>query len=359
MSGFFYRQYKTFEGEILHLPGRLVAFIFFLALLLLPLVSDDPFLLRVLIFANIFSIFAVSWDFLSGFTGQLNFGHALFFGIAAYTSALINIHVHLPPWVTIPLGACAGVLGGLIVGIPALRLRGHYLALVTLAFPMILAGIVMSFPDFLGGELGLSGIRGLSGARIHDYYITLLVMIACVLIMWKLTDISSEHVRTGVIIRAIREDEITARASGINTTAYKLLAFSISGLFAGIAGGLYTHFMKVVGPSTLEVLFSFQAIIWTIFGGMGTIFGPVVGVFVLYAAMEMLHISRGFQLLLLPVLVIAVLLFMPEGLGVWVLDKIEIKCPRCKLINYAMRRNCKVCGTPLRLSPEESSAKAG
>ena len=349
MRDYAWRLYKSFQGEILAIPGRTVAFFFLLFLFFVPLVTEDPYILRILIFANIYAIYAASWDFLSGFTGQMNFGHAVFFGVAAYAAALLNLNLGLPPGATIPIGALVAVLAGLIVGIPALRLRGHYLALVTLAFPIMLTGIVFAFPDLTGGELGVSGIAPLSDSRTFVYYLSLVVMIASALIMWKLTDVKSTFIRIGVILHAIREDEITARASGINTTKYKLLAFSISGFFAGIAGGLCAHFLRIAGPSNLTILFSFQPIIWTIFGGITTIYGPITGVYILFPLMESLRVVSEIRMLIFALIVVFVLLFMPEGLTTWFRDKIEIECPRCKLTNVATHRYCRACNAPLHL----------
>jgi branched-chain amino acid transport system permease protein len=334
--------YKQFRGEVLVLPSRTVVLLFCLILLLLPLAISDAYTLRVLILASIFAIFAASWDLLSGFTGQMNFGHALFFGVAAYTSALINIHVGLPPPLTIPLGALAAVLAGLVIGIPCLRLRGPYLALATLAFPLILDGVVRAIPSVTGGELGLSGIAPLSSSRVVSYYIAVVLMLVLGFIMWKISDS-----KTGIIFHAIREDEVTARASGINTTKYKLLAFCLSGLFAGIAGGLYVHFVRIAGPSTLELLLSFQAIIWAVFGGIATIYGPIAGVFILYPLTELLRVTSEIKMLVFAGIVLLVLLFMPEGATNWLRDKTEKICPRCKLRNVAIRKKCRVCNADL------------
>lgn len=160
--------------------------------------------------------------------------------------------------------------------------------------------------------------------------------------MWKITDS-----KTGIIFHAIREDEVAARASGINTTRYKLLAFCLSGLFAGIAGGLYVHFIRIAGPSTLELMLSFQAIIWAIFGGIATIYGPIAGVFILYPLMEFLRVMPEIRMLLFAIIVMLVLLFMPEGLTTWVRDRIEKECPRCKVRNIATRKSCRVCEAAL------------
>ena len=338
ISAYIGRVYKGLRGEILVLPSRTIVLLFCLILLLLPLVMAHPYYLRILIMASIFAIFAASWDLLSGFTGQISFGHALFFGVAAYTSALLNLNIGLPPWLTIPLGALAAVVAGLVVGVPCLRLRGTYLALATLAFPLILIGVVFVIPDITGGELGVSGLDRLSESRVIEYYIAVTVMIILGFVMWKITDS-----KTGIIFHAIREDEVTARASGINTTRYKLLAFCLSGFFAGIAGGLYVHFMRIAGPSTLELMLSFQVIIWVIFGGIATIYGPIAGTFILVLLMEFLTVAPEIRMLLFAIMVMLILLFMPEGLTTWVRDKVEKVCPRCKLRNIATRKTCRVC----------------
>lgn len=345
MEKFFslFRLWQFLQKEIFILPSRSIVFFFCIFLLLLPLIMDDPYLLRIIIFSSIFAVFAASWDLLSGFTGQVNFGQALFFGVSAYTSALLNLHMGLPPWVTVPLGSLMAVVAGLAVGIPCLRLRGPYLALATLAFPIILMGLVFTIPQLTGGELGVSGIAPLAPSRVLTYYICVVLMIGLGLGMWKIATS-----KTGIILHAIREDEIAVRASGINTTRYKLMAFSLSGLFAGIAGGIYTHFMKIAGPSTLEISLSFQAIIWAIFGGVATIYGPMVGVFILFPLMEFLRILPEIRILLFALTVVFILLFMPEGITTWVRDKIEKECPRCKINNAGWRKTCRVCFAELK-----------
>ena len=345
LSAYIGRAYKGLRGEVLVLPSRTIVLLFCLTLLLLPLVMDHPYYLGILFLASIFAIFAASWDLLSGFTGQMNFGHALFFGVAAYTAALLNLHFGLAPWLTIPLGALAAVLAGLVIGVPCLRLRGIYLALATLAFPLILIAVVYTIPNITGGEMGVSGIDPLSGSRTIDYYIAVTLMIGLGFVMWKIT-----ASKTGLIFHAIREDEVAARASGVNTTRYKLLAFCLSGFFAGIAGGLYVHYMKVAGPSTLELLLSFQVVIWAIFGGIATIYGPIAGVFILYVPLTLLEsvsVVSEIRMLLIAIIVVLVMLFMPEGLTTRVRDKMEKVCPRCKVRNIATRKSCRVCEADL------------
>jgi len=354
MINYLYLAYGWFRGEILALPGRVIALGFFTLLLILPLIGIDRSMLSLLIIASIYAIFAASWDILA-ITGQVSFGHALFFGSAAYTAALVNIHIGLKPWATIPIGSICSVFIGLFVGIPALRLRGFYLSLVTLAFPVILVGIIYIFSDFFGGEKGLIGIDRLCNSKVSDYYLVVIIMIFSSLMMWKLGDAGSKVIRTGVIFHAIRSDEITARTSGINTVKYKLLAYAFSGFFAGIAGGLFVHLFRIAGPSFLEVSLSIQVVMWTILGGMGTVYGALTGVFIFYPLTEYIRVYQWgdeLRFIILALTMIFVLLFMPQGISVWVLDKIEIKCQRCKVVNIATRHFCRACRAPLHLKKE-------
>ena len=343
------RVYKAFQGEILPVPWRLISFLFAVFLFLFPLITIQPYVLRILIFTCIYAIFAVSWDLLAGYAGQTSLGHSLFFGISAYTAALLNLNFGIKPWLTIPCGAIAGTVGGLILCIPALRLRGIYFTLTTIAFPLILIGVVHTFPKVTGGELGLYTLTPLSSSRLSSYYVCLVVALASILAMWKLSDGKSKIVRTGLILQAIREDEIAARTLAINTIAFKIVVFSVSGFFAGIAGGLYAHTMRVVGTSTLELGNSLQPILWTLFGGICSIHGPILGTVFLYPLTEFLRIIPKFRLLIFALVMVFIVLFMPEGLGVWIRNKLEKECPRCKLVNASWRRHCRACGAPIHL----------
>jgi branched-chain amino acid transport system permease protein len=351
------RLFKDFRFGVLPIPGRLIAIIFFVALFIVPLITHNTYYLYIFTISNILVIFAVSWDLLSGYSGQVNFGHALFFGVSAYSVGLLTKYpvfgVHLQPWATIPIGTLIATGIGVLTCIPALRLRGPYLSLLTMAFPLLLLGLVMAFKDVTGGEFGIPSIVPLANTAIGKYYICLIVMTVAVLIMWKLTDAGSKYIRTGLLFHAIREDEIAARASGINTIRYKILAFAIGGFFAGLAGALYAHILGTVSIGYLSMVMSFQAIIFVVFGGIVSIYGAVIGVYALYTLLQLLgeggqnFIGKN-QILIMGIIVIFILLFMPEGVGVWVRDKIERECPRCKLTNGAWRRNCRACGASLR-----------
>ena len=340
------RAWAELRNEIFVLPSRTLVLIWVVALLALPYVYGDAYVMRILTMTCIFAIFAASWDLLAGYTGQVNFGHALFFGAGAYTSALLSLRLGLSPWLTIFAGAAVALLFGFLVGYLCLRLRGSYLSLATLAFPLIALGLLFAFPDFSGGELGVSGLRRLVLTPTGNYYLAAISMLVIVFGLWLVADS-----KFGIVLHAIRDDEVAARASGINTLRYKMTVFAIAGAAAGFAGALFAHYLRVAGPSALEVALSFQVVIWGIFGGVATIYGPVAAVFLLYPLTEWLGSFPAIgelRLLIFAVIVLLVLLFMPRGLTPWVRDKIETQCPRCKQRNAAWKSVCRLCGATLQ-----------
>lgn len=342
------RTWTNLRSEVLVLPSRTLVAVWVAAGLLLPVVIPDPYVLRVAAMTCIFATFAASWDLLAGYAGQINFGHALFFGAGAYVSALVTLELRVSPWLGLAAGSLVATAVGLGVGALCMRLRGSYLSLATLAFPLIATGVLFAFPDLFGGELGLSGVRSLARSRVANYYIAAIGMLVVVFGLWAIADS-----KLGLVLHAIRDDEVAVRASGINTVRVKLAAFGVSALAAGFSGALYAHFMRGAGPSTLATALSFQVVIWAIFGGIATIYGPVAAVFVLYPLTEWLG---GFpavgelRLLVFAVIVLLVLLFMPRGLTPWVRDKVETQCPRCKERNVAWRAECRVCGASLEVA---------
>lgn len=340
------RGWAEVKNEVLVLPSRTLVLVWVLAVLALPVVYGDAYVLRIITMTCLFAIFAASWDLLAGYTGQVNFGHALFFGAGAYASGLLSSKLGLSPWLTVWAGAAIATLFGLLVGYLCLRLRGSYLSLATLAFPLIALGLLFAFPGFSGGELGISGLRRLAVTPAGNYYIAAVSMLVIVFSLWALADS-----KFGIVLHAIRDDEVAARASGINTLRYKMAVFAISAAAAGFAGALFGHYLRVAGPSSLEVALSFQVVIWGIFGGVATIYGPVAAVFLLYPLTEWLGSFKTFgelRLLIFAVIVLLVLLFMPRGLAPWVRDKIEAQCPRCKQRNNFYRSVCRLCGASLK-----------
>jgi len=292
---YFRRGYSTFTAKVIDVPPRLLSFLFFLLLLVFPLTKPSSDLLQTLAQYSTLAIFAASWDFLVGRSGQLSLGHALFFGVAAYSTGGLISHFGLPLWETIPLSVLICVLVAFLVGFPCLRVKGPYLALVTLAFPIILLTIFLGLPsDWFGAENGITGLpvffpiekglgwqaqeRALYQQSIAQYYLILLFLFVSSYILYKLA-----YSKTGIILVSILDDEVASKASGINTTKYKLMAFGISGFFAALSGCLYVHSGHTgsVGLSSLALTQSFVPIILTIFGGLGTIYGPIAGAYIL------------------------------------------------------------------------------
>ncbi len=350
----FCRVFDYLKKEVLPVPTRLLAIAAVAIMFALPLVYDQPHILRLLIMMFIFSIFAASWDLISAYTGQVVLGHALFFGASAYTCAILNTRFDWSPLVTIPIGAIVAVLTGLIAGFPALRLKGIYLGLTTMAMPVVLVAILEYLRDFTGGEQGIIGVEQLVTNRVSFYYISLVIMLICIGILMKIT-----RSKIGLIFQAIRDDEIAARASGVNTTYYKLLSFSLSGFFAGLAGGLYAHFMRVIGPSVFEFSFSFEPIIWTVFGGGASIVGPVLGVFILMPIVDMLHNYLGDNATLIYYLIlVVVVVFAPGGVLRLINRYLEKICPQCMTVNAFTRGRCRVCGANLNAIQNEEAPQA-
>jgi len=217
------RGWAEVKSEVLVLPSRTLVLAWAFLLLALPLVYSDAYVLRILTLTCLFAMFAASWDLLAGYAGQVNFGHALFFGAGAYVSALLQLNLGLSPWITVWIGALGATLFGILVGFLCLRLRGSYLSLATLAFPLIAIGLLFAFPGFSGGELGISGLKRLAATPLSNYYVAVLAMLAVVFAAWLIADS-----KFGLVLHAIRDDEVAARASGINTPRYKLTVFAIS-----------------------------------------------------------------------------------------------------------------------------------
>jgi len=282
--------------------------------------------------ANILAIFGASWDLLVGRTGQMSLGHALFFGIGAYSSALLFEFYGLPLWITIPLAVVIGAACGLLIGFPCLRTKGPYLALVSMAFPLILSSIFYFFDDIFKGEFGIRGLPSFfpslatKDRMLGNYYLTLLLLFISAVILYK---IANSH--TGIVFVSILDDELASKASGINVTKYKLMAFTISGLFASLAGAAYAHILGVANPPLLSLTWSFVPVIVTFLGGIGTIYGPIIGAYIYYLLdryfltiiIEIPYELIYIRLLVFTLIVAIIVIKWPRGIGRFVTDKLE------------------------------------
>jgi len=329
---FLKRIYLSFATHVFDVPARLAAFLLFLLLIFFPVTNPTSQILLLLTLANLGAIFAVSWDLLVGRTGLMSLGHAVFFGLGAYVTALLFVHLGLPPYITIPLSIPVGVLVALIVGFPSLRVKGPYLSLISFAFPLILTGIIYYFKEYTGGERGLYGLPSFfpflpyKDQFLAEYWFTLLLLFISGVIIYRIAN--SE---TGIVLVSILDDELASKASGINVTKYKIMTFVISGIFATIAGSVQAHILRVANTGMLEATISFIPVIVTIFGGIGTLYGPIVGAYFLqlldgYVLGRIITIPPDWvyaKMLVYALIIIILIILWPRGVARFVTDKLE------------------------------------
>lgn len=242
--------------------------------------------LRTIIFANFLAIFAISWDVLSGRTGYISFGHPFLIGIGAYTTAILSKRFDVPVEYSIPIAVVVTMIGGLIVLLPALRIKGSYFALVTLAYMELMYQLVQVIrPDLTGGTRGISGLQSLTRGAVNGYYMSLTLMLVVALSMWLLM-----RTRVGTALSAIGMNEESVRGSGLSPTRLKLFAFLTSAFVAGLGGAFYVHYIGSIAPRALfEINFAFTIIVAALIGGASTIIGPVIGAFFLTFLLEYLR----------------------------------------------------------------------
>jgi branched-chain amino acid transport system permease protein len=266
----------------------------------------------------VWAAFGLSWNLISGYTGLISFGHAAFFGIGAYATALGQIYFDLSPWLIVPAAAVLGGIAGLLIGFPTFRLQGHYFALAMLAYPLALL-YVFEWLGFQEVTLPIKRENPIAYMQFSDgriYTLLALVMLAATVLL----SLSIERSRFGMALMAIKQNQAAAEAAGINTLAWKLRAITLSGAIAGAIGAFYAVVLLVVTPqSVFGMLVSAQALTVAMFGGVGTVWGPVIGAAILIPLAETLHAEAGARLpgiqgVIFGLAIIAVILVAPEGL---------------------------------------------
>jgi branched-chain amino acid transport system permease protein len=279
------------------------------ALLLATPLLVGSYLVSVLTVGLCYAMWAASWDFMSGLTGRENFGHALFIGTGAYTAGFLNTAFDLSPWWGLPSSAIVAMLFSIVVGVPTLRLKGPYFALAMLSAATVMQSLTVIFSEYTGGQDGLNGLAPILNSETAYYYLTLGFMLAAILAL-KLVALSP----WGTILRAIRGDEATCQAAGIDVSFYKITALVISAAVAGLGGALYAHAQLQVGPDLFAVVLSINIIIAVYVGGMGTIYGPAAAALGLYLLIEKLRFLGEFRLWVYYAILVLILFFLPKGL---------------------------------------------
>ncbi|NYT20685.1 MAG: branched-chain amino acid ABC transporter permease [Methanomicrobiales archaeon] len=283
---------------------------------ILPLILGmNLYILTILILMVIFIIYASSWNFLT-YTGQGSLGHAAFFGLGGYASALVASASGVSPYITMLIGGGAAALVGLFIGAICVRLKEWFLAMVTFGFAIIIQTLMVSqFVDITGGWDGIAAPRLISSSvpnyLLIEYYSILVIAIIVIIIFWLILKSP-----VGLAFAAIRENEMEARAAGIDPVRYRLFAFLVSAYFSGVAGALEIHHLGYITPEIFGVDISFWPIIYSISGGLGTLAGPIVGtivITVLWDGLQALGLTYA-RFIIIGLLLVLIIIFLPRGL---------------------------------------------
>jgi branched-chain amino acid transport system permease protein len=267
----------------------------------------------------------LSLGLLQGYVGEISIGHAAFFGIGAYTSALLTLKGGLSFWLSLPLAGLVTMGFGYLIGLVSLRLRGPYFAICTLGFGEIIRMVFVNWREVTGGPDGITGIpspQGLplpfggnlafTGKQANYFLIYTLVLLTLGVLVRLIRG------RPGRAFMAVREDSVYAECIGINVMQCKRLAFVVSTFFAGLAGCLYAHYEHFISPYSFGTGQSFDLVIMVILGGMGTLMGPIIGAILLTLIPELLHAIRDYRMVIYGLLLMVIIIYLPHGLmGLW------------------------------------------
>ncbi len=277
-------------------------------LALVPFVASD-YIVGVLIPAYYFAVFAMAWDLLFGFAGEVNFGPTFLIGLGAYGAGILNVQTNWPVWVCIPFGALLAVIGGVVLALPALRLTGPYFGLITLVAVLLLSQCVTVFAHFTGGEIGLSLPDVLAIDDTTNYYYALAFMAVSGLLLFTLS-----RSALGLILQACGQDPVEAQALGFNVAKHKLAAFCVSAFFSGLAGAFLVFYYGTASPGTfIDIAVGVQIIIAAVLGGRRTILGAVLGAIFLVAAGEALRPLGQMSTFVVSAFALVVILLVPAG----------------------------------------------
>jgi branched-chain amino acid transport system permease protein len=275
-------------------------------------------------FIGINTLLALGLNMLMGYTGQVSLGHAAFYGIGAYTTAILSGTYGMNPWLAMVCAVAAAVLIAFIVGLPTLRLSGYYLAMGTLGFGMIVNIVLREWAGVTGGASGFVGIPMLeAGALVFMsgasyYFLVWGIVFAAMIICRRL--LAS---RTGRALRAIHDGENAAVAIGINTHFLKLEIFMFSAALGAVAGFLYAHFVLFISPESFGFMFSIKIVTMVVIGGMASVWGALLGAAVLTLLPEVLHGFAEYEMIVFGLILMVVMIFMPQGLTRGIMDMIR------------------------------------
>jgi branched-chain amino acid transport system permease protein len=298
--------------------------IFLVVVIVVGFSTTNPYTLQLLTIVGIHTILALGLNMLMGYAGQISLGHAAFYGLGAYTTAVLTVHWHWPPLLALPAALALTALVAFLVGLPTLKLTGYYLGMGTLGFGMIVFIFLREWSAVTGGASGLVGIPPLSLGSVsitpgRDYFY---IVWGTVIILFMVCErlIGS---RVGRALRAIHDSEKAASAMGVNTSRIKVSIFVLSAVFAGMAGFLYAHLISFISPSSFDFMMSIRLVTMVVIGGMASIWGSLLGAFLLTLLPEWLHVFSDYEVIIYGLILMVVMIFLPQGLTRGLLDIYE------------------------------------
>jgi len=297
-----------------HPNARVTACVLALALVL-PLVIRNGYFTHLLVVGQIYSVVAMGLNILTGYTGKLSLGHAGFFGVGAYASALLSLKAGVHPLIAMVLAGVFTFVLGVLLGIPTLRLQGHYLSIVTVGFNEVIILAIINMQDLTNGPGGLRGIPPVSivGFEFVDEMSQYYFMVAFVaILLWLKSRLVNSHV--GLALRAIMDGETASEACGVSVAYYRVFAFGVSAMYAGLGGGVFAHMLNYVSPYSFQSPESFALLGMIVVGGIGTLSGPIVGALVMTLLPEYLRAFTDFRLIINSVLTLVLLIRVPGGI---------------------------------------------
>lgn len=292
-------------------------------LAILPFILRNPYYIGVMVFIGIYCLITIGLSLLMGYAGQISLGHAAFFAIGAYTSGLLTTKGNLSPLLAFFLAILvAGIIAALI-GMPTLKLRGHYLAMATLGIGEIVHIFLNASVELTGGPSGFGKIPRIGiGNYLIESELAHYVLVWGFVIVGLILSLNIINSRVGRALRAIHGSELAANTMGINASKYKIQVFVLSAVFASIAGSFYAHFVTFISPATFSLDFSILLVTMVVIGGLSSVWGAIMGTILLGVLPEVLRSFRDYDILIYGFILMIILIFMPEGL-VGIVDRIR------------------------------------
>jgi branched-chain amino acid transport system permease protein len=288
---------------------------FAVLVLLVPLAFSGGYLMNVLVFVGIHTMLAIALNLLLGYAGQISLGHAGFFGLGAYLSGVLTATYGWNPWLAMPLAALLVGALAFMIGLPILKLKGHYLAMATLGLGIIIYIVFNETIDLTGGPSGLSGIPNLSiGSLVFDSDVKNYYLIWTITLVTVLLGLNLANSRVGRALRAVHDSEVAARVMGVNARLLKVQIFALSAVISSVAGSLYAHTMTFISPASFGFNFSVELLTMVVIGGLGSIYGSFLGATLLTLLPEFLRAAHDYDIIIYGGLLMLMVMFMPGGL---------------------------------------------